>query len=84
MVHAGRLKSVKEVHVPECEDVAPRRCALLDALEKTSVRQARAVVTLCPLANKKGAAFVPTSARRARNLPTIRREALTGYLAASN
>lgn len=49
----GRLKSAKEVHVPECEDVAPR-CALLDALKETSVRDARVVATFCPFENKKG------------------------------
>jgi len=76
MVHAGRLKSAKEVHVPECEDVASK---------KKNVRETRAVATLCPLANKKGDGLcLHVSARRARNLPTIRREALTDYLAASN
>lgn len=71
------------MHVPECEDVAPRR-ALLDALKETSVRRKGRDNPLSISRIRKGAAFVSTSARTARNLPTIRCEALTGYLAASN
>jgi len=52
MVHVRRLKSAKKVHVPECEDVAPRRALL--HLKKKIVRETRAVATLCPFANKKG------------------------------
>lgn len=56
MVHAGRLKSAKEAHIPDCKDVAPLRFV---KFKETSVRQARAVATFCPFANEKGRSLSP-------------------------